>query len=929
MSSRSIKIGNINIRSILPSIHDIRQIILVNSFDVFCITETWLHKDIPDDVISIDGYKLYRRDRGSRGGGICTFVKNSFTTSLIPLNSNTIEQLWINLKNKNENIAIGVVYRPPSQDSAFFLSEFEDTLSLILPRAQNIICSGDFNFNMYNFSNLNVQSLYAVLDEFGLKQIVDSPTRITNITSTLLDLIMVLNEDTVLEKGVVDYDLSDHQLVYCVIEMCGRNTEPRMVTYRDYKNFNYTSFEEDLYAIPFYNIFDINNVDDKVSFLVDNLISLFDRHAPSVTKRFTKPPAPWLTDIIRTMINIRDRALVKYRKTNYQNDFIYYKQLRNLTSQAIKREKKAFLTHKLNNSSAHECWKILKNNDIVFQNKNRSIPESLKNVNDINNFFVNSLPFTDASDNTLNYYKNNLLFDSVFKFTPVDETALLKVIMEISTNATGCDQVNLKMIKLCCPHIIPYLTHIINYCLQENVFPTTWKSAVITVLPKKSNPEEFKDLRAISVLPTLSKILEKIMENQLRAYLAEKKILPKTQSGFRSGYSCTTALLQVVDDIIGATDQGLCTILILLDFSRAFDTLNHEILLSLLLYIGLTKEAVTLFKNYLQNRQQKVSIEYDSSEDLVLRSGVPQGSILGPLLFTLYTSQFVSCLKHCQIHLYADDTQLYYSFNTSEVDSACSRINEDLKSFINISKDHCLIINASKSNVLLFGPKKSCQLIKNQVQINIDQENIEIVEYAKNLGVIIDSDLRFGKHINKLTQKAYNSIKLIYGNRHYLPQKIKVMLCESLVLSLLDYADCLYGPNLTALYKYKVQKIQNSCLRLIYGIRKRERISHKLKDAGWLNMENRRLFHSACLYHKILTKKSPEYLYNKIKFRTDVHNLNLRFKGLLTPPIHRTEHFKRSFRYQICKVYNPLPENLKEMNLSSFKRTVKMLIYNR
>lgn len=627
-------------------------------------------------------------------------------------------------------------------------------------------------------------------------------------------------------------------------------------------------------------------------------------------------------------MKLRDRALSKYKLTNNNEHWLYYKQLRNYTTQAVRREKKAYFNFNINNVNVKQCWRILKSNSIIPTCKNNSVPDHLNDADKINNFFINSLPSTSASKPVLDKYKNESLYDPKFKFQRVEEFTVLKTISEIKTNATGCDGLNIKMISLCCPHIIPYLTHIVNVCLLDSVFPTVWKRAVVTALPKKSNPEEFKDLRAISILPTLSKIIEKIMETQIREYTSELSLLPPVQSGFRSGHSCTTALLHIVDDIVRATDQGLCTILILLDFSRAFDTLNFEILLSILKYIGLTDNAVKLIQHYIDNRQQKVAIQNKESNYITLKSGVPQGSILGPLLFTIYTSQLSDCLHYCLHHLYADDTQLYMSFKPAEVDRACHQINQDLNAFVALARDHCLIINPSKSNIIIFGPKNIRDNLNQNINITIDQKEIHIVEEVKNLGVVIDSDLRFKTHISKLMQKSYATIKLIYGNRHYLSRGTKIMLCESLVLSLLNFADSLYGPHLTSVFKHKIQKIQNSCLRLIYGIRRYERITYKLIDTGWLNMERRRLLHSACLYHRIIVRKIPHYLYNKIQFRTDVHTINVRFKGLLTPPIHHHEYFKRSFSYQICNVYNNLPSYLKDMSLSQFKSNYKKSLFN-
>lgn len=875
----------------------------------------------------LTSYTKFQKDRGSRGGGLCIYVKETFGSSLIST-SNSIEQLWINLKLKKEKYAIGVIYRPPSQDSNFFISEFEEALSLITPLFNNIICTGDFNFNLYNFNSTNIRNFYSVLDEFDLTQIINSPTRITNITATLIDLIIVRKEDTVLEKGVVDNELSDHGLIYCTIKTNDENSAPRIITYRNFKNFDINLFEQDLFNIPFFVIFDLHHVDNKLEYLNNALQSLFDKHAPTVTSKLTKPHAPWLTDTVKRMIKIRDNALLKFKKTGQHRHWIFYKQIRNFTSQSIIREKKAYLNYKLNQSDPSLHWKILRNNNIISNKIIRNLPNHLSNANEANDYFVNALPATTVSQVTLNNYKNNSLFDSTFKFQEVNELTVLNIINGIKKNAIGTDGLNIKMIKLCSPHIVPFLVHIINFCLTQNVFPNAWKSAVITAVPKKSNPVEFRDLRAISILPVFSKIIEKIIEEQLRRYLIEKKVLPPIQSGFRSGYSCTTALLHVVDDVSAAIDKGHCTILVLLDFSRAFDTISHDLLLSILHYIGLTEDAIKFFENYLKGRQQKVLINNNSSNYIALRSGVPQGSILGPLLFAIYTSQFTKCLTNCQIHLYADDTQLYYSFNPSDVDGACYHINEDLELFVDSAREHSLFINADKSNVIIFGPKKIRSNIKNIAKIKIDGNELEIVEKAKSLGVIMDCDLRFEDYINTLTRKAYGTIKLIYGNRRFLPRDTKILLCESLVLSILNYADSLYGPNLTLTYKSKIQKIQNSCLRLIYGIRRRERISFKLSEIGWLNMERRRLLHAACLYHKIIVNRCPPYLYQKLKFRTDVHALNLRFRGLLTPPVHRTEFFKRSFSYQICKVYNSLPGYLKLLKRGNFKRKYKQLLFS-
>lgn len=349
----------------------------------------------------------------------------------------------------------------------------------------------------------------------------------------------------------------------------------------------------------------------------------------------------------------------------------------------------------------------------------------------------------------------------------------------------------------------------------------------------------------------------------------------------------------------------------------------------MLKYIGFSEGAISLLSNYLQNRQQCVVIDNNLSDYISIKSGVPQGSILGPLLFSIYSTHLVKSLQHCKFHLYADDTQLYYSFPFDRVEIACETINADLDAFIKTATDHCLIINSSKSNVILFGPENNKLNVSGGLNIKINNVSLTVVNEVKNLGVWLDTNLRFEKHVNQLIRCAYSKLKIIYGNRYFLPFHVKVKLCESLVLSIFNYASSVYGPHLTIQYKKKIQKVQNSCLRLIYGIRRQQRISYKLREIEWLNMENRRLLHTLSLFHRIIVTKKPPYLHRKITYRTDVHNINIRDKGLLSIPSFNTEFFRRSFGYQICHLYNQLPNNLIKLNITRFKPCLKLFLLNK
>lgn len=370
------------------------------------------------------------------------------------------------------------------------------------------------------------------------------------------------------------------------------------------------------------------------------------------------------------------------------------------------------------------------------------------------------------------------------------------------------------------------------------------------------------------------------MHIQLVKHLSTYEILPMHQSGFRQGHSCATALLKVSDDILKAYDSGQLSALVLLDFTKAFDTISHRLLISILHFIGLGNNATYLISDYLEGRTQATKIDNNLSSESLLIMGVPQGSILGPLLFSIYTSNFCNKLEYCVSHMYADDTQLYLSFNKNQIEESKEKINLDLGVINTVSKEHCLFLNPKKSKLLLFGNKSVVSSLSESFQVEVDNTIIPFVNSADNLGVTFDNTFRFKNQISKYVQRSYCALKLIYPHKNYLSENIKTMLCELLVLSNFNYCAPLYYPCLDMASKYRVQKVQNSCIRYIFGIRRRDHVTHKLKDINWLTMNNRLKLATLCLYHQIVLSKQPVYLYNKIRFRTDVHNINIRKKNL-------------------------------------------------
>ncbi|XP_044744208.1 uncharacterized protein LOC123306313 [Coccinella septempunctata] len=433
----------------------------------------------------------------------------------------------------------------------------------------------------------------------------------------------------------------------------------------------------------------MDDVDDKVRLFSETLVNLFDKHFPPRIVRISKRHAPWMTDENMSM-----------------------------------------------NASSKEQWRELKSLGIL--NESRSdVDSTFKDPDEINDYFLD-IPTNNSDQSIIDYYGDNPISSELFSFRLVDENDIIKVLKKVKNSAPGSDNISISFVKICCPHILPFLVNIYNSIILSSKFPSSWKCARVTPIPKKGIPKELSDLRPISILPGLSKILEKIMAVQLSEYLELNGILPATQSGFRPGYSATSALLDVTDDIFQSIDESRCSVLFLLDFSRAFDTVRHDILLAILKSCGVSGEALNLLSSYLAGRSQFVKLGDRTSCAKSVQSGVPQGSVLGPLLFIVYTSQFTKSILHGKVHMYADDFQILFDFLMNNFDTAAVRMNEDLDRLALIAEKHSLILNARKSFSIIFGSKNNKNFVENNFRpvirgdtINF-QENVSCVKMASD-----------------------------------------------------------------------------------------------------------------------------------------------------------------------------------------------------
>lgn len=896
------------------------------------ISETWLKQEIVSSKLYVDGYTLFRSDRLTRGGGVALYVDNRLNAKKLVYDFSTlhveIDHLWVEVKQNKALIALGIIYKAPTfhHSSLDYLYDF---LPDIIQKYDLCLICGDFNINVQNTNAPDVRYLNNLCEAFNLRQLIKDPTRITPESSSTIDLIFTSDCDSICDSGVVSSDpiICDHEATFVSINCDNFKYKPVYRYVRDFKNMDMIQFEEDLSNVDFHPMYYMADINQKLEYFNYKINETFNKHAPLRCIKFRKPQTPWLTYNIKCMIKLKDKAFLKYKTLKTEGSKLYYCELKNMVSAAIKQEKAAYYSYMFNNinKDSKSLWNKI--NRLKLSNKSAiQIPHDISDVNLINNHFINSVPHYQVSPETIDALAvDNPTMTNDFSLELVSQTDVLKSLHSIKSNAVGVDGITITMLKLCLPYCLNPLTHIINYSIEKGEIPAIWKTALVLPLPKKENPS-LSDLRPISVLPAGSKLLEKMIQAQMVKYLNDNDIIPIYQSGFRKGHSCTTALLKITNDIVVGFDNNKCTTMVFLDMSKAFDSINFDLLLAKLSYYNFNIRSINWFKNYLYDRCQMVRLcrdgKYDISEPSEIRSGVPQGSILGPILFSMFSADIGKSIKYCKFHLYADDLSIYMTFDYQEFETANRLINSDLLNIINWTRSNSLSINANKTKAIMFS--KNTDHMPNH-SLHIDGMGLTWCDEINYLGLNIDKSLNFNSHVNKICQKSYFALKNLYEYRNLLPKSIKIILIESLVLSIPNYMDCVYGPFLTAFNKYRVQKIQNSCMRFACQLNRYDHITPHLRSENILNMCQRRFLHMSCVINTVINTNCPRYLSNLLSRHGDIHDLNTRHRNNLNIPMHRSEAFKSSFSYQAAHIYNMLPVR-SSCNSRSFKDKIKKFI---
>lgn len=907
----------------------LKQLLCEKLIDICAVSETWLKNIDSNKFSKILGYTCVRNDRlNKRGGGVCLYIKNGIKYKVLDRSpgpfDNKPEFLITEINTGRAKILIAVVYRRPKGEG---IKTFCDSLNVFTSRYDDCIVCGDFNIDC-NKSNVMTQKFIMRFNDLCLAPIPFVNTHVTVTSQTTIDYVFIPDQITNVSFGQIAFpDLSLHDLLYLCYPIPVPSAKPRIIKYRDFNKINVDEFMNDALSIEWHNITTTDDINNKVSMFNDMLLTLIDNHAPLLTLKVKKGSLPWINKAIRALMKLRNKAKLKFKHSHNPMHFNHYKSLNKKVKKSIKSSFRDFMSAKItNNLKSSVLWKNLKQYGLVTSN-NDTEPINVPLDDLIDAFTLQEFPDTTLLENDYVNLSQDVAQDEKFFFRYITPLEIKTCIISIVSSAYGADNISIQMCKLVIDIVLPSITHIYNYSLQNSVFPDLWKQALLKPIAKKANPSQPLDFRPISILCVLAKALEKFVCEQTTEFISSSNILPTYQSGFRKGHSTGTALLRVCEDARAAMARDEVTVLVLLDYSKAFDRVVHSLLLAKLRFLKFSDSVIKWFQSYLSDRLQCVMNGDVRSKWRKLLVGLPQGSSLSPLLYSIYTFDIHTVLKYCKYHLYADDLQIYRHCKLSEINETVHLINADLQEVSAMSIKNGLSLNIAKTQAIIISKSR---IPLNQVvdKIQIDGQFIEYSDKVKNLGVVMDCSLSWKYYVSQICQKVQYSLHHLYKFRFNTPQNTRVRLVQSLILPLFDYCDFLLT-SADAECIFRLQVAQNNAIRYCLNINRRAHITPHYRNLTILKIKERIELHALTLTHKILHNYTPPYLKPLFTLMRDIrqrpsraHDLSLQVPG--------KEFQGKSFPVLCAKLWNSLPASLcLTKSTDSFKAGINNMLLKR
>ena len=781
ISTHNINIGYVNVRSILAQVNDpsdltkkvckfelLKNHVLYYEYDIFGVSETWLDDSVSSSELLIPGYlPPIRRDISRHQGGSLVYISENIParrrSDIEPLGS---EIICCEVQINKLKLLICVCYRAPHFDVIDFTSDINDIIDAGTLNFHSVIFIGDFNARNAQFwsndrSTAEGRVLFNIFHSQNYTQLIYEPTRVVSNCSSCIDLIFMNNQSIISNAGVrSQIGNCDHCPIFISLNKIITKPKSFKRWVWDLKRGDFNKFRSLLLDAAWENCYSHENFDDVVNEWMSLFTSIAEECVPHYETTIRPCDKSFMNSNLRRLMRKRDRLHSIFHRTNDPNIGQQYKDIRNQVVSEVRKAKEEILKHTdqcLSGTelSSRKWWSLCKavanekqtEHITPLIHENKIITDDLTKANIFNEYFI--------SQSTLNETNAHLPNALPTCATSIDDKFVTAVdVYEILVNldpskATGPDGISNRLLKEAAVPISEPLADLFNHSLHIGQFPDIWKIANVTPIHKKNDAMLCTNYRPISLLPCISKVFEKILFEHIYTYLKANNLINRHQSGFTPGDSTINQLIAICNNIHKSLDVNDEVLAVFLDLSKAFDKVWHKGLLYKLELCGITGNLLDWLKSYLSGRKQKVVLNGASSSVLELHAGVPQGSVLGPLLFLIYIND-ISANLESDVYLFADDTSIFKKVNY-DINSAATTINDDLEKIRKWSDNWLVSINPEKTVSMLFSSRR--QPSKIPVML-LGQSIISSVDTHKHLGVHLSTNLSWGNHMCITIAKA-------------------------------------------------------------------------------------------------------------------------------------------------------------------------------
>ena len=943
---------SLNIRSFSGKLNEFKDFIDEISFKDFSFSVIGLQElwNIPEYLnTDISGYhpltcKLRKSNENGKnniGGGVGFYINDEFDFEVLDsisiFEDKVFESIFVKIKtDKNKFKIVGNIYRPPGnivKDSANKIEEilFKIKNDKVLCKADEIQIMGDFNINLVKYTTHEPTSNFVdTLLSHDQLPLISLPSRITASSSTLIDNIFTNKMQECYDSGLIYCFLSDHLPVFYISKLGKESNreEKKTFTTRDFSESNKANFRADLELINWNSLFYEDNPKTAFNMFEKKVDECFEKSFPSKDKTFNKknmPREPWMTHAILISRKTKNKLAAKKVKNPTEKNLNAYKEFNKMYRSVIRKAKANYYDEKFKEYSKNikQTWAVL-NELLNVKKSSQKIPDifidngkiysGYEEVTEGFNDFFSSIGSKLAdkippSKNDFESYlgrpiEENFVFANITEDIVMDTLKLLK-----SKNSSGSDKISTKLLKEIMPSIIIPVVYLFNLSIRTGYVPESYKCARVIPIYKSGSRNEFTNFRPISLLSSFSKLLEKIIAKQMFGFLNKHDILYNFQFGFRPKHDTNQPIIHFLDKIYSALNKDVpeYTLGIFLDLKKAFDTVPKSILLRKMSHYGFTGIANKWFESYLSNRTQYVSINGFDSSCRSVDFGVPQGSVLGPLLFLLYINDLPNATE-LFTSLFADDTGLLLS--SPDLESLFSKVNEELAKAADWFCANKLTLNVSKTKYLIFR-SKNMPIFPDKFKLKIGDEYIERIgencteEFFKFVGMRLDEFLSWDHHTKHVSNKITSANFALNQVKNVLPFHVRKLVYNSLIRCHIEYGILAYAGGNSKGVK-KIKTLQKRSVRLVAG---KSRVAHTDPIFARLNIlkaEDLFKLNTGIFLHKYINNILP-----------------VSFKDMFTPLSNpnRTHNFKLEKTF--CKYLDSFPKVTLPKTWNNFRLDLK------